>query len=98
MDDYTFDTGSGEAVLSCVVWGDVPPFSVEWSDEDDATVANVANKVSLHFYLTLIYPHHNHDVLPQINMNNEASNERALLGALLGACYRNWCCDWCRPL
>ena len=56
MDDYTFDTGSSEAVLSCVVWGDVPPFSVEWGDEDDAAVANVANKVSLNFLDTNLSP------------------------------------------
>ena len=45
MDQYTFDTGSGEAVLSCVVWGDSAPFSVEWIDEDDAAITNEADKV-----------------------------------------------------
>ena len=32
--EYTFDTGQGEAILSCIVWGDEAPLEVTWTNED----------------------------------------------------------------
>ena len=34
IDQYTFDTGDGEAVLSCIIWGDDAPNQVTWTNED----------------------------------------------------------------
>ena len=46
MESHTFSSGvSGDGVMTCLVWGDSPPFSVSWKDSKEKSVANVENEV-----------------------------------------------------
>ncbi|KAL5249910.1 hypothetical protein ACHWQZ_G015848 [Mnemiopsis leidyi] len=47
MAGQTFSDGTtGDGVMKCVVWGDVPPHSVSWKNPSEETLSNVANEVS----------------------------------------------------
>ena len=46
MAGQTFSDGTtGDGVMKCVVWGDVPPNSVSWKNPSEETLSNVANEV-----------------------------------------------------
>ncbi|XP_063691310.1 roundabout homolog 1-like [Bolinopsis microptera] len=48
VDENTFSTGSsGDGVISCVVWGDSPPYSVTWSNEREKAITNQPDETEI---------------------------------------------------
>ena len=60
IDEFTFESSADEIIFSCVVWGEVVPESVTWSNSDGDDIAAQDNKVCV-LYLqkhSFIYTSH----------------------------------------